>query len=107
MHPDDQLAFDIGVVDEADACLPARTQRRPQGETRGHLSSLALDAERADPGVPRAQVLVQLMASVESALAVSVLDAYRQHRSWRRLSAEIEIPFQTLHRRYAHQVETD
>jgi hypothetical protein len=53
-----------------------------------------------------AQVLVQLLAAVEAALAVSVSDAYRQHRSWRRLSTELGIPFQTLHRRYADEVET-
>ena len=106
MQPEDQLAFDIGIVAVATDGAPPSQQQRPQSETRGQLSSLAHDAERADPGVPTAQVLVQLMAAVEATLAVSVLDAYRQHRSWRRLSAELEVPFQTLHRRYAHQVET-
>jgi hypothetical protein len=102
---DHQLAFDIGVAAATDGAPP--TQRwRPRTEGRGHLSSLAQDAERADPGVPMAQVLVQLLAAVEAALAVSVSDAYRQHRSWRRLSTELGIPFQTLHRRYADEVET-
>ena len=105
MQPEDQLAFDIGVVAAATDGQSSQ-QRRPPSETRGQLSSLARDAERADPGVPTARILVQLMAAVETALAVSVLDAYRQHRSWRRLSAELEVPFQTLHRRYANQVET-
>jgi hypothetical protein len=50
----------------------------------------------------RAQALAQLTVEVEAALTVSVLDAYRQHHSWRRLSAELKIPFQTLHRRYGH-----
>lgn len=67
---------------------------------QGLAAFAVVAASRAEPGSASARLLLQLAAVVDEAIAVSIADAYAEHRSWRKLSAMLEIRFQTLHRRY-------
>lgn len=53
----------------------------------------------------RSRALLQLTAAVDEALTAAIADAYSTRSSWRKLSADLGVPFQTLHRRYAATVE--
>ena len=104
----EQLAFDVGDVATSEG--PSRRPRghpdrgsRPVAETQSSdvLSALAHEVHQAATGVDRVRLLLQLETAVDDALAVSIADAYRATNSWRKLGAEIGVPFQTLHRRHA------
>ena len=105
----EQLAFDVGEVDEAHSRPAAQSSSTSQPvrdeHLAGSLEALAAAADRADNGVPRSKALLQLAEAVEVALAAAIADAYEARPSWRKLSADLGIPFQTLHRRYAATVE--
>lgn len=103
----EQLAFDVGVVDESQPAAQSSARPSPTGagDLVGSLEALAATADRADNGVPRSRALLQLAEAVEVALTAAIADAYESRPSWRKLSADLGIPFQTLHRRYAAMVE--
>lgn len=104
-----QLAFDVGEVDEVQSQPAAQASLDPQpvcdSSAVGSLGTLAVAADRAENGVPRSRALLQLAEAVEVALIAAIADAYVTRPSWRKLSADLGIPFQTLHRRYAATVE--
>lgn len=105
----EQLAFDVGEVDEAQSQPAEQSSSIPQPVRdcglACSLEALAAAADRADNGVPRSRALLQLAEAVEVALTAAIADAYESRPSWRKLSADLGIPFQTLHRRYAATVE--
>ncbi len=104
---DGQLALALDLETQA-APTDQRAHLRPTSETqrRGipsphvELVSVADAVRHAQTGLAKARLLLQLERLVSDALACAIADAYRSHRSWRKLSADLGIPFQTLHRRY-------
>lgn len=109
----EQLAFEVAVP--ATSVSEGRDEPATEPDTLGCLTSgtlsdgglvaLAVVASRADPGIASARLLLQLAAAVDAAIAVSISDAHAEHRSWRKLSAMLDLPFQTLHRRYGARTE--
>jgi hypothetical protein len=92
-----QLALDLGaepVLPRAKRLTPARARRVSR------LVTLATEAMMAEDGVARARTLLELQEELADALALAIADAHRT-RSWRVLSVDLDIPFQTLHRRFA------
>lgn len=100
----EQLSFDVGDAVGVHRLRQAGGRPRQRSETPASLTSLAWDAERATSGVARARALLDLASAVQHALADSMKDAYCERRSWRLLSADLQIPFQTLHRRYGPSI---
>ena len=103
---DGQLTFDVGDV--ADSVAPPAAEaphRRTAADRKAALVLLAAAVEQADNGVPRSRALLLLAEAVELALIAAIADAYEARPSWRKLSADLGIPFQTLHRRYADAVK--
>jgi hypothetical protein len=104
----EQLAFDVVGIDDPPSqqrdgvTSDARRSTCPASETAdiGSLATLAAAISKAEPGIPTARLLMQLAAVVEEAIAVSIADAYAEHQSWRTLSSMLDVPFQTLHRRF-------
>jgi hypothetical protein len=103
----EQLTFDVGESVDVHHRRPSRSAEarpRPKSETASTaLTPLMQSAERAASGVARARALLVLARAVEDALAVAIADAYGERQSWRLLSADLQIPFQTLHRRYGRR----
>jgi hypothetical protein len=54
-----------------------------------------------DEPVARAAVAAEIRDLAERIVATSVRDANREGMTWRQIGAELEVPFQTLFRRYS------
>jgi hypothetical protein len=56
-------------------------------------------ASKNDP-VDRAAVAAEIRDVAEGLVSSSIQDANREGMTWRQIGAELDIPFQTLYRRY-------
>lgn len=101
-------------------------QQRPDGETRNpclqpetpatvspmrdnrrarRLSTLAERIQRADEPIEVARLAGQLRDLAEQLVASSIRDANRAGAAWRDIGAALDIPFQTLYRRYGKDTQ--
>lgn len=109
-----QLSFEEGQRRPATETAPVSRGRdnarsaRQQGSSTGSrpadarldsLVALARRARQEDDHLRRAKVLLRAERAVRAAFAETVADARAAGHSWRRLGAQLDVPFQTLHGR--------
>jgi hypothetical protein len=64
------------------------------------LVRVATTAARERDPLVRARLVAELERLTRSALERAIVGAHRSGYSWRTIGAHLEIPYQTLHRRY-------
>ena len=64
------------------------------------LVDLARKAHLAGNAVERARLLVQLSSVADASLEAAIAEARHTGIPWRQLAARLDVPYQTLHRRY-------
>ncbi len=69
------------------------------------LSTLAERIQRADEPIEVARLAGQLRDLAEQLVASSIRDANRAGAAWRDIGAALDIPFQTLYRRYGKDTQ--
>ena len=103
-----QALFDGGVVPEA--VERRRTSQRPGATPAPHARTVGDPIEVAasqvvgelDP-LARARAAIALRDLAAEVFASSIRDASEAGKTWREIGAALDMPFQTLHRRYGEK----
>jgi hypothetical protein len=68
------------------------------------LSILAQRLAKEGDAVARARLAAEIRDLSETIVASSIRDANGEGRTWRQLAEDLDVPFQTLYRRYGANV---
>jgi len=102
-----QALFDGGV--EPAATSRRRTTTRPAacrhhtGEAVHPIEVTAARLVAASDPLDRARLGAELRDLAADAVASSIRDASKAGKTWREIGAALDVPFQTLHRRYGEK----
>ena len=94
---DGEPARDICHVRETSDSVSRMVDRRSERR----LTALVEKLERAHDPVERARIASEIRDLSEALVAANIRRANQAGVTWRQISAELDIPFQTLYRRYA------
>lgn len=79
---------------------PTGCDRKVVTPSARRLTSIASQVMRSRDAAERARLLVVLGSAVAAELESAIADAREAGFSWRQLAARLDVPYQTLHRRY-------